>query len=724
MPVTGKAPRWRAKKLLTVEIRRERDVVLARQRARQIAQGLGFGTSEATRLATAVSEIARNAWKYAGGGTAEFALESADPPAVVVTVSDDGKGIADLDDVLEGGYVSRTGMGVGIVGSRRLVDRFEVETGARGTTVAMAKALPAGSRRIEAEDVARLSAELARTRANDPMEELTAQNQELLRALEDLRARDRELVALNKELEDTNRGVVALYAELDEKADYLRRASELKSRFLSNMSHEFRTPLNTIISFCRMLLDETDGPVNEEQRRQLGFARKAADGMLELVNDLLDLAKVEAGKTVVRTGPFEARELFGALRGMLRPLLVTSSVDLVFDEPEGIPTLVTDEAKISQILRNFISNALKFTERGEVRVSARAVEGHVIFSVADTGIGIEAGDQELIFQEYTQLDSHLQKRVKGTGLGLPLSRKLAELLGGRISLQSELGAGSTFSLDVPAVYAGPGEALTVAEVSRQHDPTRFPVLVVEDNPETVFIYEKYFKGTPFQVIPASTTAEARRLVREVRPVAAVVDVMLGHESAWSLISELKSGATTKGIPLFVVTMVDNRHKAKALGADDFAEKPVERAWLLERLGEAVASVPRERVLVVDDDPAARYLLSGYLAETRYAVVEACDGAEALARVKESPPVAVFLDLQMPGLSGEEVLGRLRSDPATAELPIVVYTSRPLDAGARAKIPGATAFVSKEASRAAALKIVRDAMARAAARAAQPSRVTR
>jgi CheY-like chemotaxis protein len=490
------------------------------------------------------------------------------------------------------------------------------------------------------------------------------------------------------------------------------------------MSHEFRTPLNTILSFCRMLLDETDGPLNEEQRRQLGFALKAANGMLELVNDLLDLAKVEAGKTVVRSGSFEASELFGALRGMLRPLLVASSIDLVFEAPEGIPTLVTDEGKISQILRNFISNALKFTERGEVRVSARAVEDHVIFAVADTGIGIQPEDQELIFQEYTQLDSHLQRRVKGTGLGLPLSRKLAELLGGRIALQSEPGVGSTFSLDVPAVYSGPGEAVTAPEVLRQPDPTRFPVLVVEDNPETVFIYEKYLKGTPFQVIPASTTAEARRIIREARPVAAIVDVMLGHESAWSLISEIKSGPTTKGLPVLVVTMVDNRRKAKALGADDFAEKPVEQAWLVERLREAVASVPRERVLVVDDDPAARYLLSGYLAETRYAVVEASDGAEALDRVREAAPVAVFLDLQMPGLSGEEVLGRLRSDPATAELPVVVYTSRALDAGARAKLPGATAFVSKEASRGAALKIVRDAMARAAARAAQPGRGTR
>jgi CheY-like chemotaxis protein len=241
------------------------------------------------------------------------------------------------------------------------------------------------------------------------------------------------------------------------------------------------------------------------------------------------------------------------------------------------------------------------------------------------------------------------------------------------------------------------------------------VLVVEDNPETLFVYEKYLKGTPFQAIPASTTAEARRMLREVRPVAAVVDVMLGHESAWTFISETKSSATTKGMPLYVVTMVDNRHKAKALGADDFAEKPVDRGWLLERLRAAVAALPRERVLVADDDPAARYLLAGVLAETRYEVVEASDGVRALELVSEARPVAAFLDLDMPGLSGEEVLRRLRDEPRTRAMPVIVYTSRVLDADGRARLPGASGFLSKELSRAAALEVVRGTMARSAER---------
>lgn len=267
---------------------------------------------------------------------------------------------------------------------------------------------------------------------HSPLEEVQQQNRELLRTLEELRARQTELAQLNRELEDTNRGVVALYAELDERADYLQRASELKTRFLSNMSHEFRTPLNAILSLSRLLLDHSDGELSTEQEKQVTFIQRSAEDLSVLVNDLLDLARVEAGKIVVRAGEFEVSTLFSALRGMLRPMLVGNSVDLVFEDTAGLPVMYTDESKISQILRNFISNALKFTERGEVRVSAALTEDGqaVLFSVADTGIGIASEDHELIFEEWTQVDSPLQRKAKGTGLGLPLSRKLSELLGG------------------------------------------------------------------------------------------------------------------------------------------------------------------------------------------------------------------------------------------------------------------------------------------------------
>jgi signal transduction histidine kinase len=217
--------------------------------------------------------------------------------------------------------------------------------------------------------------------------------------------------------------------------------------------------LNAILSLSRLLLDRTDGQLSSEQERQVRFIRSSADNLTQMVNDLLDLARVEAGKLVVHPGRFTASDLFGALRGLLRPLVgPDAAVSLVMEEPVEIPELSTDESKVGQILRNFITNALKFTERGEVRVSAAMGENDmVLFSVADTGIGIAPEDQERVFEEFAQVDAPVQRRVRGTGLGLPLSRKLAELLGGSISLTSDLGAGSTFVAAIPRVYTGPQE---------------------------------------------------------------------------------------------------------------------------------------------------------------------------------------------------------------------------------------------------------------------------
>ncbi len=217
--------------------------------------------------------------------------------------------------------------------------------------------------------------ELAADGPADPIEEIASRTSRSCCKMDELRSRQEDLERLNQELQDTNRGVVALYAELDERADHLRRADELKSKFLSHMSHEFRTPLNSILALSRLLLARTDGELTSEQETQVRFIRKAAENLTELVDDLLDLAKVEAGKTVVVASPFTAGSLFGALRGMLRPMLVGDAVALVFDDPMDVPALDTDEAKVSQILRNFISNAIKFTERGEVRVWATADRG-------------------------------------------------------------------------------------------------------------------------------------------------------------------------------------------------------------------------------------------------------------------------------------------------------------------------------------------------------------
>jgi signal transduction histidine kinase len=281
--------------------------------------------------------------------------------------------------------------------------------------------------------------------------------QELLRLREErdalraeLQQRTAENDDLRMELEETNRGVVALYAELDDKAAALREVSDLKSRFLSYMSHEFRTPLGAIRSMTRLLLDRMDGPLTPEQEKQLSFVQSSALELSEMVDDLLDLAKIEAGRISISPGWFDLVDLFAALRGMFKPIATNNTVSLIFEEPADIPRLYSDDKRLSQILRNFVSNGLKFTARGEVRVTAQyETPGWVTFAVADTGIGIAAEHLGGLFQDFVQLGTPVQKRWRGTGLGLSLSKRLAELLGGRVNVQSELGRGSTFSVTIP-----------------------------------------------------------------------------------------------------------------------------------------------------------------------------------------------------------------------------------------------------------------------------------
>ena len=572
--------------VLSVRLAGEQDVVAARQRARTLAALVGFESQDQTRIATAVSEIARNAVMYGGGGRAEFAVEQeAAPQQLVVRITDNGPGIASLDDILLGRYHSTTGMGIGLQGARRLMDAFQLDTApGTGTVVTMTKTLPRRAPPLGIRDLPALIDKLASSAHQDPFSELHAQNRELLDTLEELRRRSDELRQLNRELEDTNRGVVALYAELDEKAEHLKRADQLKSTFLSHMSHEFRTPLNSIIALGRILLSRMDGPLTPEQEKQVGFISRAAQELTDMVNDLLDLAKVEAGKIELYPSHWQLATLFGTLRGMMRPLVATSPVQLVFEDPVDVPDLYTDEAKVAQILRNFISNAMKFTEAGEIRVSAvyDPVADTVSITVADTGIGIAPEDQARIFEQFVQVDSARQRKVKGTGLGLPLSRKLANLLRGGITMQSTVGTGSKFTLTIAAHL----------EAEALHDQ-----------------------------------AEAQD----------------------------QSGAP----------------------------------------GTAFSEPHRPTVLVVDDEEMARYLVRKQLADLDLRLEEARSGKEGLTLADERHPDLIVLDLSMPEMDGLQVLERLRANPSTRGIPVIVHTSKVMPPEERERIESeASALVRK------------------------------
>ena len=676
-------------RLLAVALNGEQDIVAARQRARQIAALLGFDPQDQTRIATAVSEIARNAVQYAGKGTAEFSLDGQSAPQLMrIRIVDRGPGIGDLDAVLEGRYRSSTGMGLGILGARRLMDRCEIRTRpGEGSEIVLTKIVPGRAALVPEERIAQMTAALAASGPASTLGELEQQNRELLCTLTELREREEEMGRLNRELDDTNRGVVALYAELDERADQLRQADEMKTRFLSNMSHEFRTPLNSIRALSRLLLDRVDGPLGDEQAKQVTLIRKATDQLSDLVDDLLDLAKISAGKTEVRPTEFDVAELFGMLRGMLRPLLATDAVALHFEDVSQLPPLYTDEAKVSQILRNLVSNALKYTERGEVRVSAGvADEGRSLcIRVRDTGIGIEPQDQERIFEEFMQVAGPLQSKVKGTGLGLPLSRRLAALLGGTLVGESEPGKGSLFRLTLPLRYAPLG--VEPAEPATQADPHRLGVLLVDSSTERLLEYERMLQATIYQLLPARSVRQARDIFASARPAVVVLDADFRGEHGWTWLRELKSNPETRRVPVVVTSLADDPNEAYALGADACLSKPPVHAELLARL-DALTS---RRLLIIDDDPVVRYTVRRFLGAD-VPILEAEDGIGGLRAAAQMRPSYILLDLQLPDLNGGEVLRQLKSSPTTRDIPVAIITSLDLDDDTSSALAGLGATV--------------------------------
>jgi len=665
--------------LLTTLIKQETDVVRARQQARRVASLLGFESQDQVRIATAVSEIARGALDYGKGGTIVFAVEGQTrPQSLVMTVTDAEKGRR------RRGEADRE---AGRLGARRLMDKVEVVSSREGVAVVrMRKRLPRDASVVSARTMSRI-AEVAEGEASSPMEELGRQNRELMHTLAENRQQNEAVLQLNQELQETNRGVVALYAELDEKAASLRRADELKSRFLSDMSHEFRTPLNAILALSRLLLDKTDGPLSNEQERQVVYIRRAAESLSDLVNDLLDLAKVESGKIEIHRRQFEVADLTSALRGMFRPLVI-GDVALSVEDPPGL-RIVSDEAKLSQILRNFLSNAVKFTEQGEIRLAVSERDGLLRFDVTDTGIGIGEKDIERIFEDYVQVDTPRQRRVRGTGLGLPLSKKLAELIGGRIEVTSEVGKGSTFSVIVPdgltQLPETAEDAATIASLP--------PVLVVEDEHADLLVATSLLEAASIRTRQTRTLDEARAAVAAERPAAIVLDIRFDEGDAWTFLKEVKSSPETGTIPVVVMTATDDETYALDLGADLFVKKPVERRSLVRSLLRLLNRKPALRVLHVDDDEAARYAVAQILFGAGRKLRQASSVNEAMQMIQREAPDVILLDLNFPDEDGYAMLSRLQDDPSH-RIPVIMLTSAIIDDVARQRLSTAFSIMSK------------------------------
>ena len=592
-PVTARA----ASLLAPLTLQTDRDVTLARRRAKETGQAAGLDEPTCARLAAAVSELCRNAVHHGGGGELQFSVTVDRQSRLVASVRDHGPGLADLGQALDA-----SGGAGGLARAKRLLGSVRVTAPPGGGTLATVS-VPVPRHAAQAL-VAEVTGDPEDGTADPPR---TTPEEDAAQEIQRLRD---QLARVERELEETNRGVVAVYAELDDTAAQLRNASELKSRFLSNVSHEFRTPLGSIIALSGLLLDS---PLDDDQARQVRYVAQAARELTTLVDDLLDLARVEAGRIPVHQGPFELADVLRMLRGTLAPLAGPGEVELRIPEPPPLPPLVSDQLRFSQILRNFVSNALKFTEHGSVTVEARVADASeippharlgdrtaqvgetgefVIVEVRDTGVGIAREDQERIFEEFVQVEGPLQARVKGTGLGLPLARRLAQLLGGAVWVTSRPGHGSTFAVALPvrAIPASVEAGEVVGELAAIHaTPTAPPVPALEP-------------------IPAATVASPQRSRR------------VGH--------------------------IDRQT--------------------------APGQAP---IIVADDDEITRYLVADALSVLGHPVRVVGGGIAALAAVRADLPATIVLDVEMPDMDGIELLRRLREDPATKAIPVVLHTGR-------------------------------------------------
>ncbi len=493
-----------------------------------------------------------------------------------------------------------------------------------------------------------------------------------------------ELGTLAANLNRMNDELGRLYADLE-------AASRHKSEFLANMSHELRTPLNAIIGFSEVLLEQMFGPLNERQADYLSDILSSGRHLLLLINDILDLSKIEAGKMELDLTTFSLPAVLSSGVTMVRERATRHGVALELDVAPEVGEIEADERKVKQVVFNLLSNAVKFTpDGGRVDLSARLVGDSVQVGVTDTGIGIDAADQRRIFEEFQQAGQR-----EGSGLGLPLARSFVALHGGALWVESERGAGSTFTFTLPVRQTAP-----VPE-SRTPHPTGGPtVLLIEDDRRSVELLTLYLEGAGFEVITCGDGEVGLETARQLRPAAIVLDIMLPRLDGWDFLALAKGDEATAHIPVVIVSMLDERGKGFALGAADYLVKPVSRDDLLATLRRLTAAVQGNgscTVLAIDDDPLAVELIETVLRAEGFTVVGVLGGEDGVAAAKAQRPGLIILDLLMPGVDGFEVVDRLRADPATADIPVVILTSKTIEPSDRERLAAHVAHLAAKAS---------------------------
>jgi adenylate cyclase len=515
-----------------------------------------------------------------------------------------------------------------------------------------------------------------------------------------------------------------LFEELEQKGRELEAASRHKSEFLANMSHELRTPLNAIIGIAEMLREDAEEEGQDALVEPLSRIHRAGDHLLHLINEILDLSKIEAGKLELHLEDVGLAAAIQDVAATAEPLAARNGNRLIVDCPEAIGSLRSDAMRLRQIVLNLLSNACKFTEQGEVRLAVRADPDWVRISVADTGIGMTPEQVKRLFQEFSQADASTTRRYGGTGLGLAISRRLARLMGGDIQVESASGVGTTFTVRLPAGPAEPAASPppdepgrrrpAVAASSRPGIGDAATVLVVDDEETVRDLMRRFLAREGFDVVTAKDGEEGLRLAHQLHPALITLDVLMPVLDGWSVLQALKADPALASIPVVMLTILEEQNRGYALGAADYLAKPIQRERLRSLLAQFRPDAPRRHVLIVDDDPEARRWLMRALTAEGWQASEAEHGRAALAYVRERRPDLILLDLLMPEMDGFEFLAQLQADPAEPRIPVVVVTAADLTEDDHRRLNGAVekVLLKQAYSRDELLKSLRELVGRA------------
>ena len=502
------------------------------------------------------------------------------------------------------------------------------------------------------------------------------------------------------------RQLADLVDRLADARDQAMQATVAKSRFLANMSHELRTPLNAVIGITEMLIEDAEDASQQSIIEPLQRISRAGKHLLELINEVLDLSKIEAGKLDLHDEDIQVGALVGDLIGAAQPLAAKNDNRLVVECPSETGLMRADQTRLRQIVLNLLSNACKFTEKGTVSltVSRHLDKGEewIRFRVSDTGIGMTPEQLGRLFQEFTQADSSTTRKYGGTGLGLAITDRLCQMMGGSIAVESKEGAGTTFTVTLPARYRAKTGSPRPSDGGTRYPPSAPPVrrsnrvLVIDDDPTVLDMMRRYLSREGFDVVTAQDGSEGVTLARELMPSVITLDIMMPDSSGWSVLQALKGDPDLAAIPVIMISILDEQQRGIALGASGYLNKPIDRRKLATLLAN-FKTAGKPRALIIDDDDAARMMIGRVLRAEGWVVNEAANGSIGLQQLAVVRPDLILLDLLMPEMDGFEFLAQCRSDPDRRNIPVIIVTAADLSAAQRERLNGGVDHILRKAA---------------------------